>query len=107
MRDNKQIRRLVRDYAEKAHERELREALAPLADAFRAWESGELDSFEVSALLHRFHQGPARDIYVSYTHAEPALARAIASRVLDRESLPAELLEHLASLIAFFEDASE
>ena len=50
MRDNKQIRRLVRGYAEKAHERELREALAPLADAFRAWESGELDSFEVSAL---------------------------------------------------------
>jgi hypothetical protein len=107
VRNEKQIRRLVREYAGKAHEIELRLALAPLADAFRAWERGAFDSFEIEALIHRFHQGPAREIYARYVspHAEPAVAGAIATGVLARESVPAELLDELASLIAYLEDA--
>ncbi len=73
----------MREYAGRAHELELRQALAPLADAFRAWDRGELDSFEIETLIHRFRQGAAREIYSRYsTRPEPAVARAIATGVL-------------------------
>ena len=38
---------------------ELRRALLPLAEAFKRWEHSDLDSGELSDLIHRFHQGPA------------------------------------------------
>lgn len=109
MRNDKQIRRLLREYAGNAHEIELRQALAPLAEAFRAWERGELDSFELETLIHRFHRGAARELYVRYATpgAEPAVARAIATGVLARDSVPAELLEALASLITSFNTSPE
>ncbi len=80
MRGSKHIRRLVREYAGKAHELDLRQALLPLAEAFRAWERAEIDSFELKTLIHRFHQDDAREIYLRYVDlSEPALAGAIAA----------------------------
>jgi len=106
MRPDKQTRRLVREYAGKAYELDLRMALTPLAEAFRAWERGELDSFELEARIHRFHQHDARELYNRWAtrDLEPALANAIAAGSLPRASLPPALVDHLASLIALFED---
>ena len=105
---SKQLKRLVREYAGKAHELELRQALMPLAGAFQAWERSELDSFELSELIHTFHQRDARELFLRYagssTDLEPALAGAIARGVLASETIPKELLEHLARLIEFMED---
>ena len=56
----KRVKRLLREYASAAHEEELRRALLALAEAFKRWEHGDLDSGELSDLIHRFHQGPAR-----------------------------------------------
>jgi hypothetical protein len=107
LRSKKQIKRLIREYAGKAYELELREALAPLADAFRAWERGEVNSFELESLIHRFHQDAAREIYKRYSLPATAVARAFATGVLARESAPAELIEDLAGWIAFFEKEPE
>lgn len=63
----KRIKRLLRELAAKAHEEELRRALTPLAKAFDRWSRGEVDSFELSDLIHEFHQGPSRDLFVRYT----------------------------------------
>jgi len=39
------VKRLIREYATAAHEEEeLHRALLPIADAFKRWEQGELDS---------------------------------------------------------------
>lgn len=105
----KRVKRLLREFAGQAHEAELREALKPLAEAFKRWERNELDSFELSELIHGFHQGPARDVYVRYTHnylSDP-VASAIASGLIDRTTVPAELLDHLASLIQLYEKQRE
>lgn len=101
----KRLKRLLREYAGRAHEAELRQALVPLAEAFKRWERGELDSFELNELIHRFHQGASREIYVRYVSRdfEPALAHAIESGLIDRATVPAELLDHLARLIELFE----
>jgi hypothetical protein len=56
-------------------------------------------------IIHRFHQGPARDLWVRYNtpQLEMVVAFAITTGLLDRDTIPAELLEHLAGAIRFHE----
>ena len=101
----KRIKRLVREWAGIAHERELRKALSELRAQFARWERGDIDAFELNDLVHRFHQDTSREIWKRYatTHLEPAVASAVAAGVLRKEELPAELVQHIAGLIEFYE----
>ena len=101
----KRIKRLLREQAGQAHEEELRRALVPVAVAFKRWERGELGSAELSDIIHRFHQGPARELFSRYNnpYMDLAVANAITVGVLDRQTIPAELLDHLARALAFYE----
>jgi len=101
----KRIKRLLRELAAEAHEEELRRALVPLAEAFKRWEQRELGSGELSELIHKFHQGPARDLYLRYNtpNLRTSVAYAIVAGILDRTAIPAELLDHLAGAIEFYE----
>jgi hypothetical protein len=101
----KRIKRLVREWAEIAHDRELRKALSELRVQFDRWERGEIDAFELNDLVHRFHQDTSREIWKRYdtTHLEPAIASAVAAGALPKEELPAELVQHIAGLIEFYE----
>ena len=104
----KQVKRMLREHAAAAYEEELRRALVPLAEAFHRWSEGQLGSGELSALIHGFHQGPARELWVRYnpgstSRLDMPVAYAIVTGVLDRKAVPAELLEHLARAIEFYE----
>ena len=101
----KGIKRLVREWAGTAHDRDLRKALSELRAQFDRWECGEISSFDLNDLVHRFHRDTAREIWKRYasTHLEPALASAVAAGVLRKEELPTELLQHIAGLIEFYE----
>lgn len=101
----KRVKRLLREYASAAHEEELRRALLPLADAFKGWEKGELGSGALSDLIHRFHQGPARELFLRYNipHLGAPVAYAVAAGILDRTAVAGELLEYLAGMIEFYE----
>jgi len=101
----KRVKRLLRECAAAAHEEELRRALLPIAEAFKLWEQGGLGSGDLSELIHRFHQGPARDLYVRYdtNQLEAPVAYAIVTGVLDRKAVPAEVLDHVARLIQFYQ----
>jgi hypothetical protein len=101
----KRIKRLLREHAGEAHEEELRRALMPVAAAFKRWERGALGSGELSETIHRVHQGPARELFVRYNtpHLKMAVAYAITVGVLDRQTIPAELLDHLARALEFYE----
>jgi hypothetical protein len=106
----KRIRRLVREWAGIAHDRDLRHALSELRAHFDRWDRGEIDSFELNDLVHRFHQDTSREIWKRYatTRPEPAVASAVAAGVLRKEELPKELVQHIAGLIEFYEhDLSE
>jgi hypothetical protein len=102
----KQLKRLVREWAGIAHDRDLRKALSELRVQFDRWDRGEIDVFELNDFVHRFHQGTAREIWKRYatTHLEPAVASAVAAGVLRKEELPAELVQNIAGLIEFYED---
>ena len=102
---SKRVKQLLREYASRAHEEELRRALVELSGAFDEWKAGKISSEGLSARIHEFHDGTARDIFNSYTHrlVEAPLARAIAGGILDKSQLPPELLEYLARSIEFYE----
>jgi hypothetical protein len=101
----RRIKRLVREWAGIAHERDLRKALNELRAQFDRWDRGEIESFELNDLVRRFHQDTAREIWKRYatTHLEPAVASAVAAGVLHKEELPPELVQHIAGLIEFYE----
>ena len=103
---SKRLKRAVRDAAVAAHEEELRRALIPVDAAFQQWRAGQVSSGELAELIHRFHEGPARDLFKKYNYGqlELAVAHAIVSGVLDRSRLPADLVEALGRTIAFYED---
>ena len=101
----KRIKSLVRKWAGIAHDRDLRKALSELRAQFDRWDRGEIDSFELNELVHRFHQDTSRGVWKRYatTHLEPAVASAVAAGVLRKEELPTELVQHIAGLIEFYE----
>ena len=101
----KRIKRMVREWAGVAHERDLRVALKELRGQFERWDLGEIDSFELNQFVHKYHDGASREIWKRYatSHLEPAVASAIVAGVLRRGELPEELVKHLTGLIDFYQ----
>ncbi len=102
---SKRLKRLVREWAAVAHDRELSKALAELYAQFDRWQRGEITAWDLNDLIHRFHDGASREIWKTYAtnRLEPAVALAVATGILRREEAPPELVQHLAGLIEFYE----
>ena len=102
----KKIKRLLREQAALAYEEEIRRALVPLAAAFDEWEKGNVSSDSICDMIHKFHQGPSRELFSRYNPKmhEPTVAYAIVTGILDRGKIAPELLEHLARLIKHYEE---
>jgi hypothetical protein len=60
----KSNRRKLRELAGVAYTRELSAELAKLEGDFGQWRSGEIDPFELSDRIHRFHDGISRDLWL-------------------------------------------
>ena len=84
---SKRTKRLVREWAEIAHDRDLSKSLRELRAEFDRWERGEINPFELNDLVHLFHQGTSREIWKRYQtrHLEPAIASAVVAGVLRKE----------------------
>jgi hypothetical protein len=101
----KDLKRIVREWAAIAHDRELEQALLALRTHFDRWQRGEIAAADLNDLIHQFHQGASREIWKRYAtnHLEPAIGFAVATGILRREELPEELVGHVAGLIEFYE----
>jgi hypothetical protein len=99
----KELRRL----AGVAYERELGTALAALEAQFQEWHASRLNVHELSDAIHQFHNGVARDLYVTYTRLEPrvAVAQAVARKILRDDEVPPGLREALQTLITLYEES--
>jgi hypothetical protein len=107
--DSKSNKRRLRALAGTAYTRELGNELANLEIDFSRWRRGEIDPFELSDRIHRFHEGVSRDLYVTYRDLPPdqAVARAVAFGVLERVEVPADLLAAIEQAIQFFGEREE
>ena len=101
----KAVKRLVREWAAIAHDRELGRALLELRAQFDRWQRDEIAAADLNDLIHQSHQGASREIWKRYAtnHLEPAIGFAVAAGILLREEVPEELLRHVAGLIEFYE----
>jgi hypothetical protein len=101
---SKRIKRLLREYASKAHERELHRELTKVEDSFAEWRQGRISSGELDHRIHKYKTGPARELYKRYNYGdtELAVAYAIVAGVLAEDEIPAELAEAISGPIAFY-----
>ncbi len=101
----KQVKRLIREYAARAYEAELEQALGELEQQFTAWRGGKISAGELSDRIHAFNRGPARELWGRYNARidDTLVAHAIVTGLLPRDSIPVELLEALQPIIAFYE----
>lgn len=102
------IKQALRQLVDRAYEIELGRELTALRGEFDRWQRGEVTAFDLSEAVHRFHQGPARDLYVTYTNRHPkaAVAYAIQAGILDRTQIALDVLDELAGALSMYE-ASE
>ena len=99
----KAVRRSLRQLAAFAHE-ELRRALLPIAAAFDQWRAGHLDSGELTETIHEFHQRHARELWKKYNSGplEFAVAHAIVSGVIDKGTVPEDVIDYCRGAIELF-----
>lgn len=102
---SKRLKRLIREYASRAYEAELGRALGELEQQFAAWRNGQISAGELSDRVHAFTRGPARELHQRYNANldDMQVAHAIVLGLLPRDELPAELLDALQPILAFFE----
>jgi hypothetical protein len=105
----KKIKRLLREYMVEAYERELHRELVKLDQSFAEWRDGKIGSGELSHRVHQYEAGPSRKLYKKYNYSyhDANVAYAIATDILKRDEIPAELLEAISSLLAFYQSLKE
>ena len=53
----------MRKLAALAYERKLDKVLEALEKGFKRWRKNKITAFELSEIIHKFHNGPARDLW--------------------------------------------
>ena len=110
MRDiSKALKKELRQHADRAWEAEMKAALGDLATKFDEWRAGSLSSGDLDAAIHTYHDGIAREIWRRFSgnDRKVPLAHAVAVGLIEAESLPAEVREHIASMVEFFRDQEQ
>lgn len=99
----KEQRRRLRELSDVAYERDLSNELTKLELQFKQWRSGEIDAFALSDAIHRFHQGPSRELFSKYdpSNREFAVAHAIHRGLVSKEEAGEDMLQALARHLAF------
>ena len=90
----KRDRARLRQLAGQAWEAELETELETLYEHFLTWAESGFNAFELSDLIHEFHNGVSRELYARYTTLPPTIAvsRAEALGILGEGELGQELL---------------
>jgi len=104
---SKTKKRRLRELAELAYRRELARELATLDKHFESWRKGETTPWELGDLIHKFHDGRSRDLYVYYTRGDRSdkVARAIVIGLLSEAEVGKDLLEELGPMIEYHREA--
>ena len=99
-------RRRLRELGAIAYERELSAELSKIEAEFGRWRAGVIDAHELSDRIHRFHQGPARELFSKYDHSnlDFMVAHAIHRGVLTEKEISADDIEMLRVHLEFLRD---
>ncbi len=103
--EKKKLRALARE----AYARDLDQALRELDSGFSDWRRKQIDGFQLTDLIHEFHQGPSRELYLQYERLDPGflVARAVARGLLRTEEIPSSIASVLSPLILYCRESYE
>jgi len=106
---SKNVKRLLREFAAEAHEKELARELAQLDKSFSEWRDGKISSGELSYRIHQYETGPARQLFNKYNQGENDfnVAYAIVTDILNRQDVPDELIDAIDKEINFYESLKD
>lgn len=101
---SKKQKKEMRELQGLAWQRELEEELGKLESSFSLWRKGEIDAFQLSDQIHRFHNGASRELYKRYSgnHYEFTVPGAVAIGKIDESEVSKELLEIISEHIEHF-----
>jgi hypothetical protein len=99
-------RRKLRELGGMAYERELAQELAKLEAEFARWRAGNMDAFDLSEAIHKFHQGPARELFSRYGHSnvDLAVAQAINRGLVSRDEVGDDLFNAMTRHLALLQE---
>ena len=102
---SKHIKRLLKELAAEAYEKELSRELAKLEKGFVEWRDGTINSSELSHRIYEWEVGPSRELYKKYNDGQNDfnVAYAIVTGMLNREAIPKELIEEIDKHIRFYQ----
>ncbi len=102
---SKHIKRLLREFAAEACERELSRELARLDKSFSEWREGMINNGELSYRIHKHETDVLRELFNKYNEGENDfnVAYAIVTGILNRQDVPEELIEAIDKQINFYE----
>jgi hypothetical protein len=97
----KGIKKAMRALVGAAYEAELRRALEDVYKDFQEWKSGGIDSFELSDRIHKFHNGPNRELYLRYTsRLDPRflIQSGLQEGAIEKSAVPKEVWPYLEGI---------
>lgn len=96
-RFTKSERKELRRFVGLAYERELAKALESLEGKFEQWKRNTITPFELSDLIHQFHNGISRDLWSFYTNGDSGMivAHAITKGIIVKTEVIPSILGKL------------
>ena len=103
----KALRRQMNQLVDTAHELALRGELTKLDQQFARWRGGEIDSFALAELIHKFHDGPNRETYIRFSDRRGSrlasiAAYAIHNGLVGENAVSPEVMEFVARRLEFY-----
>ena len=97
-KQNKHLRKL----SAVAYEKELSFYLDDLRSKFDEWKNGEIDVWELSDIIHKFHDGKSRDLYKFYVYRDDYslhVAHAVKNNYVALNEIDESCREHVQVLL--------
>ena len=103
------IRKKLNELSVLAWKRELDSELALLAERLDEWRGGRINSFELSEYIHRFHNGPSKNLWKRYNHdqSDISVAAAVVSGILKNDELTKEISDVIGERVSLFRQLSK
>lgn len=105
----KNIKRMIREFAVEAYEKELSRELVRLDESFEEWRMGKIKSGELSDRIHQYETGASRELFKKYNEGKNDfnVAYAVITGILNRENVPKELIEAIDKHLLFYQSMKD
>jgi hypothetical protein len=105
-------RKILKQLASTAYERELTALLEELGTRFNEWQAGKLSPWDLNSHIHRYHDGNSRDLWKKYNCLDPAelVGFAVVDGIVQLSEVPEivrELVETRANDIRLMRESWE